>query len=271
MQCVKCGASIAPGQDQCSACGSFVDARGGGTPFLPGAHGIPVSLYAPSPQGPPRSREPYATPSHIYTPQRIRGYRAIEAPAHAAVAPRPRRRLRRALILPTLLVVALVGVIVAGSAGALSGLGLLTTPGNHPQPSATMAPVAATPTSVPVACLNTTPVQAATRALNQAQLTSGLRNPAKKDYRPIDRLTEAHTSQQVYLTFRIATAAQSDVEVLVCWQQGQTVSDISFAAHSKGRYGQVPLQIPSGANGQATAIISWNGQTAAVVYFLVEP
>lgn len=231
-----------------------------------------MALFTPSPQGPPRGGEPYPTPTSIYTPQRIRGYRAIESPAHAAYIPRTRRRIGRALILPSLLVVALVGgVIFAGSAGALSGLGLLIAPDNHPQPSAPMPAVAATATSVPAACLNTTPVQAAALALNHAQLTSGLRNPAKKDYRPTDRLTEAHAGQQVYLTFHIATAAQDDVEVLVCWQQGQTMSEISFAARSNGRYGQVPLQVPSGANGQATAIITWNGQTAAVVYFLVEP
>src|SRR5689334_19700308 len=61
MQCVKCGGSIEYGLDQCLACGSFVSARAGGVPLLTGASGIPLAQFTPSTQGPPKSRDPYAT------------------------------------------------------------------------------------------------------------------------------------------------------------------------------------------------------------------
>ncbi len=271
MQCVKCGNSIAPGLDQCPRCGSFVDAGAGGEPFLAGASGIPVALFTPSTQGPPRSPEPYPTATLTYAPQKIRGYRAIEAPAHASYSQRPRRRMGRVLLLPTLLVVVLVGgVIFASSAGALSGLGLLMAPNPQPVAHVPIPTTTATTAPVPSACQNAVPDPAAAHALSQVQLTSTLRNAAKKDYRPTDKLSEVHAGQQVYLTFRVAAPSRGDVGMLVCWQQGQAMSEITFAAHSNGRYGQIPLQIPFNTNGQAIAILTWNGQNAAVVYFLVE-
>jgi hypothetical protein len=180
--------------------------------------------------------------------------------------------MRRVLLAPVALLVALLGgVAVASSIGTLSTFGLLATSngqvGAHPQ----VPPRTTTTANTTSPCQNVIPERTAANALNQAQLTSKLRNAAKKDYRPTDTLTAAHAGRQIYLTFRIATPLKGSAGVLVCWPRGQDLSTVAIAARSIGRYAQVPLQIPSGTTGQATAILMWNDQTAAVVRFTVEP
>lgn len=272
MQCVKCGGSIQPGLDQCPACGSFVDARAGGVPLLAGASGIPLAQFTPSTQGPPKSRDPYATAAVTYTPRKVGGYRAVERPAHVVYKQRRRRGFPRALLAPVALLVALIGgVAFAGSIGSLPTFGLLATSSGQVGTQAQVPLPTMTTATTASPCQNAVPERTAAHALNQAQLTSRLRNAAKKDYRPTDILTTAHAGQRVYLTFRIGTPLNSSAGVLVCWPQGQDLSAIAIAAHSNGRYAQVPLQIPAGTTGQATAVLTWNDQTAAVVRFTIEP
>jgi hypothetical protein len=272
MQCVKCGGSIEYGLDQCPACGSFVSARAGGVPLLTGASGIPLAQFTPSTQGPPKSRDPYATATITYAPRKIGGYRAVEQPAHVVYKQRRRRGFPRALLAPVALLAALLGGLAfAGSIGSLSTFGLLATSSGQVGTQA-QVPLPTTTTAITASpCQNAVPERAAAHALNQAQLTSRLRNAAKKDYRPTDTLTTAHPGQQVYLTFRIATPLKSSAAVLVCWQQSQDLSTVAIAARSNGHYAQIPLQIPAGTTGQATAVLTWNDQTAAVVRFTIEP
>jgi hypothetical protein len=269
MRCAKCGKSIPPGVDQCPECGSFLGAVAGAVPLVPDPSGVPVAQFAPSTHGPPSSREPYSSATITYAPPRRGGYRPIDAPPIPARKKRPSGAARLILVVLALLTLALVGGLAL--ARQMPAFGPLS-PHSPQAGTGPQAPVTAAPTATPPpTCPNATPDAAAARALTRAQLTSKLRDAAKKDYRPTDSVTTAHAGQPVYLTFRIATAARGTATVLFCLPQGQVPGIVAIPARSSGRYGQFTLQLPPGTSGEGTAILAWNGQTAAIVRFSVVP
>ncbi len=271
MRCAQCGAVIPAGAVRCAHCGGVVEhPRASEDPGL-AAPQMPLHQFVPSPYGPPvRPDIQPGTPETVeldMAPRRAVGYRPVVLPP----LPTPQRSgcVRRVLI--GLLVLVLLGlasaaIIAHGGPGLPSGLFAKGTPSL----ARGSVPTAVTPTALP-ACAIPLVNPSAARALAHSQLTTGLRNSAAHDYRPVDTVTLFHAGQQAYITFEVATQEAGTVGVVFCTAGGRHTGRLTVPAGSMGRYGEFFALFSSKDVGAGEVTVTWNGMPAASVPFTVAP
>lgn len=266
MRCPRCGAALAVGAAICGRCGNPVAQwAGASSPTVPSRPqgGVPVTRYDPSPYGPPVEADRQITPVTLLEAdaetRRAIGYRPVELPPPP---PRRRRGGRRLALLALTVLVALVLVAVALAHGAESlGQGTIR---------AGRAPVGVTQATTAPACSVNSVTPAAAKLVAHPQLTTGVRDAAKKDYRPIDNVTTFSSHQMIYLTFQVATTQAGSVSVAFCAPGLQASGQLAIPANSTGRYAEFSM-MPTAANaGLATATILWNGKVAASLPFTIK-
>jgi hypothetical protein len=138
---------------------------------------------------------------------------------------------------------------------------------------------AATPTytqeiptaTTPLACERSPVDSTAAAALANAQLTTGVRDAAKQDYRPIDAVTRFTTGQQAYLTFKIVTTQGGTAGVSFCTPSGRTPGMLEIPAGSQERYAQFSTRFAPQNAGGGVVTLTWNGAVAASLPFTVDP
>ncbi|MGZ3599772.1 MAG: hypothetical protein ACXWQ5_08645 [Ktedonobacterales bacterium] len=262
MRCAQCGADLVAGDRHCGRCGAPVPVAGeteGDTVKL--VRGVPVGPQAPSVYGPPIGQETRMGVTEIMEVEgpekRILGYRPFVPPP-----PPPRRRagcLRGVVIAALVLLVALVATDVVAHGNVVHFLGFGARP--------TMT---ATATRTAVTCAVQPAKAAASQALVQAQLTSGLRDEAKKDYRPVDNVTTVRVGQRVYLTFQIATNKAGTVGLEFCTKAGKVEGTLAVPAKSNGRYAEFSAVFTGADVGASAATLTWDGAVAASKAFTIK-
>jgi hypothetical protein len=264
MRCAQCGADLVAGDRHCGRCGAPVPVAGvageAGDDTVKLVRGVPVGPQAPSVYGPPIGQDTRMGVTEILEvegPEKhILGYRPFVPPP-----PPPRSRvgcLRGVVIAAVVLLVALVATdFVAHSNVHFLGLGARPT-------------VTATATRPAVACAVQPTKAAAAQALVQAQLTSGLRDEAKKDYRPVDNISAVRVGQKVYLTFQIATNKAGTVGVEFCTKNEKLTGTLAVPAKSNGRYAEFSAVFTSADVGASVATLTWDGAVAASKPFTIK-
>lgn len=280
--CARCGAVLddeAREGERCPSCGALVAAASGAPPFLPDPYGVPVARFYPASAGPPVAPEPYLPVDPSLDP-------SLDAPDDMAPVfarpPRPSARLRimlpqpqprrgswLSLTLTAVLTLSLGALVIAGllagtfarADGAGHWLGL--------PPSGNAEPTDPAPTATPV-CLVQPIFAAAATALTQATLTTGLRNPATQDFRPVDSVRTFQAGQTAYVTFQIATTQAGTAGVAFCTSAGQIPGTLDVPAHSNGHYAQFSLPLDATGTGTGVVTLTWNGAVAASLPFTIE-
>ncbi len=190
--------------------------------------------------------------------RQILGYRPFVRPT----PPAQHRRggcLRIVAIAAVVLVLALLATdIIAHGNIHIFGLGT--------HPSAT-----AISTRPAVNCLAQPTKPAASQALVHVQLTSGLRDAATKDYRPVDTVTTIRAGQKIYLTFQIATNKAGTVGAEFCTKSGKLPGTLTVPAKSSGRYAEFEAIFTSADVGTSVVTLTWNGAVAATRTFTIKP
>lgn len=190
--------------------------------------------------------------------RQILGYRPFVPPQ----PPSQRRRsgcLRIAAIAAVVLVLALLATDIVAH-GNLQFFGL----GAHPSATAIS-------TRPAVNCTAQATKPTASQALVHAQLTSGLRNVATKDYRPVDSVTTIRAGQRIYLTFQIATNKAGTVGAEFCTKSEKLPGTLAVPARSSGRYAEFEAVFTSEDVGTSVATLTWNGAVAATKTFTIKP
>jgi hypothetical protein len=173
------------------------------------------------------------------------------------------------LLALTLLVVAGLGIgLGAQQAGGRVRDAL---PFLFPPATATFTQEVPTATSQ-VACTIAIVDPAAAAALSNAQLTTGVRDAAKQDYRPIDSVKRFTVGLPAYLTFKIATAQAGTAGVSFCTPSGALPGVLEIPAGSQERYAQFLTRFaPQDAGSVGVVTLTWNGAVAASLAFTVDP
>ncbi|HEX8037021.1 MAG TPA: zinc ribbon domain-containing protein [Ktedonobacterales bacterium] len=260
MRCAQCGADLVAGDRHCGRCGAPVPVAGEAEDdTIKLVKGVPVEPQAPSVYGPPIGQDTRMGVTEIMEVEgpekRILGYRPFVPP------PPPRRRagcLRVVVIAAVVLLVALVATDVV-THGNVHFLGF----GARPTMTATATRTAG-------ACAVQPAKAAAAQALVRAQLTSGLRDEAKKDYRPVDNISAVRVGQKVYLTFQIATNKAGTVGVEFCTKSGKVEGTLAVPAKSNGRYAEFSAVFTSADVGASVATLTWDGAVAASKAFTIK-
>lgn len=131
--------------------------------------------------------------------------------------------------------------------------------------------VAATATRPAVTCGVQPTKPAATQAVVHVQLTSGLRDAAQKDYRPVNTVTAVRVGQNIYLTFQIATTRAGAVGAEFCTKSEKLQGTLAVPAKSSGRYAEFQASFTSADVGTSVATLTWDGAVAATRTFTVKP
>jgi hypothetical protein len=161
----------------------------------------------------------------------------------------------------------------AGVAWATSHLTASHTRATSPNiPRATSSSASATGTAtLPAHCPALAAQSSAAATLKGAQMTTGVRDAARKDYRPIDAATEYRVGQDAYLTFQIATKQAGTVNVEFCTASRSVNGKLAVPANSLGRYGEFSVHFAEADIGPGVAILAWNGSAVTGVRYSVRP
>jgi hypothetical protein len=173
-------------------------------------------------------------------------------------------------LLLALITLVIAGLVIGVGAQRVGGLARDNLPFLFPAATATFTQEVPTATS-PVVCAVATVDPTAAVALTSAQLTTGVRDPDKQDYRPIDSVTRFTVGQQTYLTFRIATAQAGTAGVSFCAPSGVVPGSLEIPAGSQERYAQFSTRFAPQDAGAAVVTLTWNGAVAASLAFTVDP
>lgn len=225
-------------------------------------------MYAPSRHGPPvahdvdlppvgRSTLP-ATPDTPATRRRIGYHPVVLPPALPNGTARWGRFSRSALA-------ALALFAVLGLAAGLVARG-----GNVPIPglAAIQARATATSTAAP-ACPAAPLARAMTPTLGSLRLTTGLKNSAQHDYRPVNDVTRFGTGAKGFVTFQVLSSHAGTADVLVCTPGRRLSGAVQVPQGSAGQYVEFPLSFGSEDMGQGMVTISWDGSVAGNRAFTV--
>lgn len=267
LRCPRCGSAARAGDERCPRCGALLDAALAAPPFADEG-GIPVQRFTNSVAGPPVALEPFAQPERLnISPNarpRILSYGVVRPLKH-------RRKSRAGLFsLLALLTLVIAGLAIGMGAQRMGGLARDALPFLFPPATATITqeiPIA----TAPVACAVATVDPGAASALSSAQLTTGVHDASKQDYRPIDSVTRFTVGQQAYLTFKIATAAAGTASVSFCASSGVVPGLLDIPAGSQERYAQFSTRFAPQDAGAAVVTLTWNGAVAASLPFTVAP
>lgn len=254
MQCRQCGRPLRADESVCPACGAPNDLVASARP----SPRVPVAAYAPSPQGPPVARGvgemPAGLPVHLAptddtAPIRHLGYHPVVLPSV------PLRSVSRWVPLGRSALAALALFAVLGlAAGLVAREGKVPIPGlaaiqTHPTATATAMPM----------CNPAPPAHLAAPPLGSLQLTTGLRNAAHKDYRPVNAVTRFTAGMQGYVTFQVLSSRAGVADVLVCTPGRHLSGSLQVPKSSAGQYIEFPLSFGGDDVGQGMVTISWDG------------
>ncbi len=254
MQCRHCGGPLREDETICPACGMPNEPVGSARP----SPRVPVAAYAPSPQGPPVARGVGRLPASLplqlaptdeTAPIRRVGYHPVVLPAAPSRGVPRRVRLGRSVV-AVLVLFAILGLAA----------GLVARGGNVPIPglAAMQAHSTATATAVP-ACNPAPPAHLPAPPLGSLQLTTGLRNHAQHDYRPVNAVTRFAPGTQGYVTFQVLSSRAGVADVLVCTPGRHLSGSLQVPKGSVGQYVEFPLSFGSGDMGQGMVTVSWDG------------
>jgi len=265
VRCPRCGSAARGEDERCPRCGALLGAPLAAPPLATDPSGVPVQAFVFSLAGPPVAPEPFAHPDRL-------DLRPRERPrilSYGVVRPLARRK-RAGLVS----ILALVGLVISGLgigvwAQATGAHAFFTLPFFA---AATQIPPPATATAtVPIACPLATVDLRAARALTNAQLTTGVRDAARQDFRPIDATTRFVVGQQAYVTFKIATAQPGVAGVSFCAPSGSVPGTLEIPAGSQERYAQFSTRFALQDAGSGVVTLTWNGAVAASLPFTVDP
>ncbi len=264
MQCRQCGRQLRDDESVCPRCGADQVPVGSAQP----SPRVPVAVYAPSPQGPPVARGigelPAGLPVHHMptdetAPIHHRGYHPVVLPSMPLRGGSRRAPLGRS----ALAVLALFAVLGLAA-------GLVARQGNVPIPG--LAAVGAHPTATvtPIPACSPAPVaHVAAPPLGSLQLTTGLKNRAQHDYRPVNAVTRFAPGTQGYVTFQVLSSHAGVADVLVCTPGRRLNGSVQVPKGSAGQYVEFPLSLGTADVGQGMVIISWDGSVVANQGFTV--
>jgi hypothetical protein len=107
--------------------------------------------------------------------------------------------------------------------------------------------------------------------LTHAQLTTGLVDMAKKDFRPIDVASVFRVGQTVYFTFTVANNDAATLTANWCWGAAGNTSMFPLpVSHSLGKEGYFDLRnLDQAAIGNGVLVVRWNDAIAYVGQFVV--
>jgi hypothetical protein len=286
MQCVNCGRPLRPDETICPNCGEPVLRSGEDTPgeavssaALPfrSAHpsGPPVDPYAPTIYGPPVGPDRYAA---AYSPsgtppasRRVTGYTPVQ-PLPPLQAPRRRSRWLRGLAAASalcLVILLFVGALAA-SGQRIAGIDLGFGRGQPTRPK-TLAPTATAAPNCPAPAVD----PRAAQALSQIQLSTGVRDAAHDDLRPVDNVSSFSPGQYIYVTFQVTSNDAGTIVASFCatgMPAGSPATKIqNVPAGYMNAHGEFHLQQPFvAANaGPGLVLLQWNEAVAAVLPFTV--
>jgi hypothetical protein len=235
--------------------------------------GIPVEGFEPSPEGPPRGSEAYPFgwregiyPGALHLEKRVVSYHPVTLP--------PVRSVRTGRIggcIATVLL-GLAVVLVAGVAAALiSQYGWLSL-STHARTSPGVGRGLATAAAVAPSCLVSTHTLATPARLDQVEMTTGLRDSSRQDYRPVDDVSSSFAGERGYVTFKIVTSQAGTVSILFCLPSRMIVGTLPVPSNSQGRFGEFEIDFTSEDIGQGEAILYWGTRddwVTAMVRFTV--
>jgi hypothetical protein len=112
-------------------------------------------------------------------------------------------------------------------------------------------------------------VPSAAATLSHVQMTTGLRDPAARDFRPVDNVTSFRVGQRAYITFQIATPQAGTVDATFCTAAGNFPGTLAIPAKATGLYGQFSIDLTTESAGPGLATLRWDGAPAASVAFTV--
>ena len=271
MECVRCGALLGAERLRCARCGAPVQRVAADDTLVVGAGGVPVARYVPSiygaPVGPDRLRADEVTAGQPPIARMV-GYRPVWLPTPVVQPTRrtlPRIARPLAAVVVLLVALALVAQVATTAQGVAYHLGPFTLGAPHASPTHHATP---TPTATPACAL---PVldATATKALTQAQLTTGVRNLSAKDYRPVNNVSSFTVGQQAYLTFKVATNTAGIASVAFCTPQQIFIGVLSIPARSANRYAEFSMMVAAQSGGQCVATLRWQGAVAAALPFTI--
>lgn len=233
--------------------------------------GVPVAAYTPSRHGPPVARDGDVPPSAGRTrsaeanaPGIIRrfGYHPVILPPPPSSHDRASRRWR--LSRSALALLALFAVLGLAA-------GVVARGGNVPIPGLAAVQQRPTATATPTPICKPAPVaQNTVPALGSLQLTTGLKNLAKQDYRPVDNVTRFTLGQTGYVTFRVLSSRAGTAGMEICTPGHRfTGHPVQVPKGSAGLYVEYPLSFSGADAGQGMVTISWDGSVAANQEFTV--
>ena len=261
MRCPQCGAALVVGAPACGRCGAAV-----GPPLAESARvtqsptGLPIQRYAPSPYGPPVDDDrPQTRVTLAEVDDEARqafGYRPVELP------PPPPSRHGRGRLAAICAVIALALILPA----------LVVThafPGLFHLAGSPVALHSPTQTAAAPGCFVSAVDPVAATHIAHPQLSTGVRDITKNDYRPVDAVTVFTSYQTIYLTFEIATNQPGAVDIVFCAPGTQALGQLAIPARSVGRYAGLAM-IPGSANiGHASVTVRWDGAVAASLPFTI--
>lgn len=252
-----------PGVSACVRCGLAANTHPGAAPWRTGDDGAPAARFEPGLTGTPISPEPYLITARLGERLAIAAHPVVaswaEAPASARQRSQTRWRAR--------LVLALLAAVALGSLGGVVAHRLAT-----PAIGMALTPGAALATAAPArACPGTAIDAAAAKAVDQATLTTGLRNADARDFRPIDAVRSFEVGQTAYITVRIVSARAGTLGLALCTPGREITSAVAVPAHSQGAYAHFPLTMSAADLGRCLASITWEGSVAAALPFVTRP
>jgi hypothetical protein len=268
LRCPRCGSAARAGEERCPRCGALLDSTLAAPPYALEA-GVPVQRFASSVAGPPIAPEPFAQPERLSILPSARP-RIL---SYGVARPLKQRGKSRAGLFSLLALIALViaGLAIGVGAQRMGGLARDSLPFLFPPATATpLTQEVPTPTA-PVTCAVATVDPTAAAALTSAQLTTGVRDADKRDYRPVDSVARFMVGQQAYLTFKITTTKAGTAGVTFCAPSGVVPGSLDIAAGSQERYAQFSTRFALEDAGVAVVTLTWNGAVAASLAFTVGP
>ena len=223
-------------------------------------NGTPVEVFEPSREGPPRAREthPFAwrEGSSASTPplqQRSVSYHPVTLPPTKSVR-RGRSRGCVATAFLGLAVLLVAGVLMA-LVSQYGWFGLTSHSRTSPRNAGTLVATAAASSST---CPRvSTYTQATPARLDQVEMTTGLRDSAHHDYRPVDSVTSFLVGERGYITFRIATNEAGTIHLRFCLPSRMIVGTLPVPSDSQGRFGEFGIDFASDDIGHGRAILYW--------------
>jgi hypothetical protein len=158
------------------------------------------------------------------------------------------------------LATALLGLAVVLVAGVVLALVLqygwlgLSTHSRSSSPGAGRA--AATAASQTCPRVNTYTLASPAR-LDQVEMTTGLRDSSRHDYRPVDAVTSFVPGERGYITFKIATNEAGTTSIHFCLPSRVIVGTLPVPSDSQGRFGEFAIDFTSDDVGHGHAILYW--------------